>query len=321
MKKPVFRLLASLLAAGAAALGASAQQLGYESGMTDLTVPLQSGFYQGAGTLVGDVPDNSHTWTHLIVGRHSNTGNNHQLQIASTYATNDRLFFRKLAASGAQNTAWRELATRGANTFEGSQTIGNWNSGSSGSSSNGSSQLLVSGQHNQGVNQGSSGGTYKLKIEGYNNDGPVVYPIYVRDENQFVDFWLRNRPTQSGVPSMYFAGNFGIGTSTPDYKLDVNGTLRAKEIVVSTNWADFVFEEDYRLPPLSEVESHIAAHGRLPGVPSATAVQRDGLKVAEAQTIMMQKIEELTLYLLEMKRENESLRDEMDRLRQSLSNR
>src|SRR5574343_2002284 len=93
----------------------------------DLGLPLKSGFYQNGGThLPGDVPDTAHGWTHLIVCRHSNTANNHQLQIGASYAENDRLFFRKMASgslTAAQNSAWNELATRGANTFAGSQLI------------------------------------------------------------------------------------------------------------------------------------------------------------------------------------------------------
>ncbi len=93
----------------------------------DLGLPLKSGFYQNGGTrLNGDQPDTAHGWTHLIVCRHSSTANNHQLQIGASYAENDRLFFRKMASGSltvAQNTAWNELATRGPNTFAGSQTI------------------------------------------------------------------------------------------------------------------------------------------------------------------------------------------------------
>jgi hypothetical protein len=88
--------------------------LGYETTITDFGAVLKSGFYQNGGQEVtGDVPDTSHAWSHLITVRHSNTGNNHQLQIASTYAENDRLFFRKIAGgNAARNPAWMEIATR-----------------------------------------------------------------------------------------------------------------------------------------------------------------------------------------------------------------
>ena len=103
-------------------------------------------------------------------------------------------------------------------------SLGKWNKGGSGPSGDGAAQLLLSGSHNEGVNQGSDNGTYKLKIEGYNNDdGKVVYPIYCRDENEKVDFWLKNRPSDNDAPTLYFAGNVGIGTTEPKAKLHVEG--------------------------------------------------------------------------------------------------
>ncbi len=103
------------------------------------------------------------------------------------------------------------------------------------------------------------------------------------------------------------AGNVGIRTTSPDHELDVNGTIRAKEVIVETGWSDFVFEDSYELRSLDEVESHIEEHGHLPNVPSAEVVESEGLSVGEAQKIMMQKIEELTLYMIDLKKENELL--------------
>jgi hypothetical protein len=100
--------------------------LGYESDISDFGTPLKSGFYQNGGgrEIPGDVPDTSHNWTHLITARHSNTSNNHQLQIASTFTNNDRLFFRKVQAGlETNNPGWNEVATRGRNTFVGNQII------------------------------------------------------------------------------------------------------------------------------------------------------------------------------------------------------
>ena len=103
---------------------------GYESWITDWTSPLLSGAYSSEnsyGGITGDLKaiDGSHPWNHLFTIRHQNAANNHQLQIASTYAENDRLFFRKFAQTGAApaTATWFELATRKANTFVGLQTI------------------------------------------------------------------------------------------------------------------------------------------------------------------------------------------------------
>lgn len=100
--------------------------LGYENTIRDYNAALRSGFYQNGGTAAtGDIPDTSHAWTHLFVQRHSNAGNNHQLQIAGGYAENDRLFFRKIARllPDATGPAWNELATRADNIFTGNQTV------------------------------------------------------------------------------------------------------------------------------------------------------------------------------------------------------
>lgn len=94
-------------------------------------------------------------------------------------------------------------------------------------------------------------------------------------------------------------GNVGIGTLTPTHKLSVNGTILAKEVIVESGWSDFVFDRGYYLRPLRDVETHIQDHGHLPDVPSAATVEAEGLSVGEAQKIMMQKIEELTLYMIE----------------------
>lgn len=102
-------------------------------------------------------------------------------------------------------------------------------------------------------------------------------------------------------------GNVGIGTASPTYKLSVNGTIQAKEVRVETGWADYVFDKAYRLRPLTEVEQFIKQYNHLPGIASASDVQRHGLALGETQTKMMEKIEELTLYIIDLQRQIEQL--------------
>lgn len=110
-------------------------------------------------------------------------------------------------------------------------------------------------------------------------------------------------------------GNVGIGTASPgNYKLAVNGAIRSKEIVVETGWSDFVFEDDYPLPSLSEVEQHIKAHKHLPGIPSAKEVEAHGVSLGQMQSKLLQKIEELTLYVIDLKKENEGLKERLVQL-------
>ncbi|WP_285060240.1 hypothetical protein [Pedobacter ginsengisoli] len=96
-------------------------------------------------------------------------------------------------------------------------------------------------------------------------------------------------------------GNVGIGTNSATEKLSVKGKIRAQEIKVEmANWADFVFAKDYILPTLQETEKHIKEKGHLPGIPSATEVENNGIELGDMNKKLLQKIEELTLYLIRL---------------------
>jgi hypothetical protein len=115
-------------------------------------------------------------------------------------------------------------------------------------------------------------------------------------------------------------GNVGIGTltTTTGYKLSVNGSIRAKELVVESGWADYVFAKNYKLRPLTEVESYIKTNNHLPDVPSATEVQANGVKLGEMQTTLLQKIEELTLYTIESNKQIIALQEKVNALQAEL---
>lgn len=94
------------------------------------------------------------------------------------------------------------------------------------------------------------------------------------------------------------------GTTTP-YKLmelDNNGLLYVREIKVNLDaWPDYVFDEGYQLMPLSELQAFIQKNNHLPHVPSACEMEEQGINVAKSNVMLMEKVEELTLYLLQMK--------------------
>jgi len=102
-------------------------------------------------------------------------------------------------------------------------------------------------------------------------------------------------------------GNVGIGTTNPSHTLTVNGAIRAKEIIVDTGWADDVFSADYKLTSLADTESYIQSNGHLPGIPSAKEVQDKGVSVGESQAMLLRKIEELTLHVIEVNKKQAQL--------------
>jgi septal ring factor EnvC (AmiA/AmiB activator) len=91
--------------------------------------------------------------------------------------------------------------------------------------------------------------------------------------------------------------------------LSVAGNVLAEEVIVKpqSEWADHVFEPDYDLPTLEDVSSFIKEEGHLPNIPSAEAVEQNGLRLGEMDATLLQKVEELTLYAIEQKERADSL--------------
>ena len=101
-------------------------------------------------------------------------------------------------------------------------------------------------------------------------------------------------------------GNVGIGTINPDATLAVNGKIHAKEIVVDLSiFPDFVFRPDYRLPSLAAVKTYIDQHHHLPDMPTEQDILKDGANLGELNKLLVQKVEELTLYLIHQKEETD----------------
>jgi hypothetical protein len=165
-------------------------------------------------------------------------------------------------------------------------------------------EKLVVASNGIGISQQNSGGTTKI---GFYTSGSAAY-LQTHTNNDLL-FSTNNGSTQMILTT---AGNVGIGTTNPTYKLAVNGNIRSKEVVVETGWADYVFAKDYKLPSLNEVEKYIKANNHLPEIPSAQEIQTNGLKVGELQTKMMQKIEELTLYIIEQNKKIEALEKKLN---------
>ncbi|MEQ8359411.1 MAG: tail fiber protein [Cytophagales bacterium] len=112
-------------------------------------------------------------------------------------------------------------------------------------------------------------------------------------------------------------GNVGIGTTTPDSKLTVKGTIHTQEVKVDLNGAvapDYVFEKDYPLTSLEELKSYIDQNKHLPEIPSAKEMEEEGLNLKEMNLLLLKKVEELTLHLIDHKIELEKLKSSNESL-------
>lgn len=116
-----------------------------------------------------------------------------------------------------------------------------------------------------------------------------------------------------------FGGKVGIGTEIPQSMLDVRGKIIADEVEVKVNkGADFVFSPDYQLRSLSEVETFVKENRHLPEIPSEKQMVENGLNVNDMQVRLLQKIEELTLYIIEQNKQNKDQQKQIDELKEQL---
>ena len=134
-------------------------------------------------------------------------------------------------------------------------------------------------------------------------------PLYIQNDGGDV---LLCTKELGGVGIGVGAGNIPSG-----YLLAVDGKIISEELRVdlSGSWPDYVFTEDYVLTPLDVLETQIATLGHLPGIPAASEVEESGQHVGDIQRRLLEKVEELTLYTISLKKEIEALRDELDGLR------
>jgi len=170
---------------------------------------------------------------------------------------------------------------------------------------------------NGNVGIGTNNPQYKLDINGvlqlYNRDAASATWDNIRIWAEGGSSVIESNGDEDGLilrsnygGKILLMSNVGIGTLSPSEKLSVNGKIRAKEIKVeNANWPDFVFAKSYGLPTLKETEKHIKEKGHLPGIPSAEEVKANGVDLGDMNAKLLQKIEELTLYLIEQNRKIE----------------
>ncbi len=195
--------------------------------------------------------------------------------------------------------------------FAGGENNGNYNTFlgiQAGGDSQGSNNVLI------GSNAGySMAGNDKLFIDNRDTSAPLIWGDFALDQLKFngkvgIGNGFGNFPTTAG------------SVNVSNYNLFVKGGILTEEVRVNLQsaWADYVFDENYNLKPLEEVENFIKENGHLENVPSAKQVKEEGIELGEMVKIQQEKIEELTLYIIEQNKINERQNKELQELKETL---
>ena len=193
-----------------------------------------------------------------------------------------------------------------------------------------------------GLSIGLTGGATSLNVAGLTVSTSYAFTVFARDAvpnvslvsntanvttldpGSVTDYTSENANLTTidwTTRDLFADRNVGIGTTnTQGYRLAVAGNVVAEEIKVALqgNWPDFVFENNYKLPTLEEVEDHINKNGHLINIPSAKEVEKTGIKLGQMNAKLLQKIEELTLYTLEQQKKIEKLENDNKQIKQLL---
>jgi hypothetical protein len=146
--------------------------------------------------------------------------------------------------------------------------------------------------------------------------GAAAGDIVLRTVSGKLIFDTSNGTTTPSITILGGNGNVGIGTTNPTSKLSVNGTIQAKEVVVNTGWADYVFAPAYRLRPLREVAVYIQQNHHLPDIPSEAEVKEKGVSIGDMQSKLLAKIEELTIHMIREHERNDRLEQKVQKLQE-----
>lgn len=283
----------------------------------------ENGFYEGHNVLNAPEP-NVHFWG-INLGHSSNYGHEKegedykyggQIAIKGTHGDKPVMYIRSKGMNGSG--VWGKVLTdqgidsdiemKGRLTINKPTTTTDWNNiWKSGfyESSNAVNAPEPGNQWFWGINMGHSNNADGIKYGGqiafknrWGGGNPIMYIRAIGREG--TGNW--GRVLTNKDIAIDANGNFGIGTDkTTGFKLSVNGNMRARQVIINQDaWADYVFEDDYDLLPLSEVKDSIEENGHLPRMKSAEEIAASGgFEVGETSVKLLEKIEELTLYTIE----------------------
>ena len=299
---------------GAGTSGATSAYFGIEAGSVS-TGDLNAFFGYKSGLVNTTGSANSFFGTHSGVRNTSGFGNTFLGAANGIFNTTGGYNTFAGYATGNENTTGTH------NTFIGS------NSGASNVSGSFNSYVgYVSFANNKSSKNTAIGyGTGYLNVSGEGN----LFLGYKAGRNELGSNKLYISNSETSTPLIYgefdnsklvLNGGVGIGVDTfpthvggstlTNYKLFVKGGILAEEVRVRTGWADYVFDKNYTLKPLEEVADYIVQNGHLPNVPSATNVEAEGLNIGDIIRIQQEKIEELTLYIIEQNKVMSQYREE-----------
>ncbi|MGV4413593.1 hypothetical protein [Chryseobacterium sp. T1] len=283
---------------------------------------IKSGFFHTSNPI--NYPPGATNWWHLLDVKHDNPGNNYAMQFSGSFSDQE-LWFRKLDNNASQE--WSKILMERPNGNVGIGTISP------------ASRLDINADGSIPIIRGNGGAIpsgLTFIDDSYTSQGQVrEWSIFKGNE------WIKGlgfmrydavNKCAGGICDLAFAlydnGDSQIGYFDTMFtvlskmvvqgNVKVDAKLEAKEVKVTTSpTADFVFEDNYRLPSLEELEKHIKTKKHLPEIASAKEMEKEGVNIGEFQIQLLQKIEELTLYSIEQNKQIKALLDRLEKLEQS----